>query len=802
MKRATRMRFELNAIKEAIARPIFAYRRTMLALFAVVTALFAWSAIVGLRIDAGFAKMIPLEHPYMKTFTEYQKTFGGANRVLVAVMQKNGDIFNPAFFNTLKAVTDDVFFIPGVDRPTVTSLFTPNVRFIEVVEEGFAGGNVIPAGFRATPEDMKTLRENILKSGNVGRLVSNDFRGALVRAELLEADPISGKRLDYRRVAKQLEEIRARHQKDNVDIHVIGFAKAVGDIADGARGVLVFFLMAFVVTSVLLYFYANSLKLTALALGCALLPVAWLLGVLPLLGYGIDPMSILVPFLIFAIGLSHAVQMTNVWKHEALLGHDGLTASRNAFMKLFVPGTVALLANALGFLIIMHIKIDIVKELGISASLGVLLMIVTNKIVLPVLLSYVHLGERAATRAAANASRFDAVWRRVARCAEPRTAVVVILVSAVLLGLGAWKARDLKTGDLGKGIPELRDDSRYNRDSAAIVDNFAIGVDVLSVTVQTHNVQGACTQYDIMDAIDRFELYLRNVYGVQSVLALPGLAKIINAGWNEGNVKWRALSRNPEVLAQSVTPIDTGTGLLNTDCSAMQVLVFTRDHQGTTIAHIVGEIKRFAAENDSEKLKFLLASGNVGVMAATNEAVDAAEVSMLLSIFGAITLLCLVTFRSWQATLCIIVPLALVSILCNALMATLGIGLKVSTLPVIALGVGVGVDYGIYLYERIKHQMQAYGLELRPAFYEALRQRGTAAVFTAFTMSIGVGSWAFSTLKFQSDMGILLAFMFLVNMLGAVFLLPALAAIVVKPPEAETSRPILQPAESSTAGND
>jgi uncharacterized protein len=775
------MQFDLTTIKHAIAHPIFAYRKTMLAVFAIITALLAYSAIVGLRVDAGFAKMIPLEHRYMKTFTEYQKTFGGANRVLVAVIRKEGDIFNPAFFKSLKGVTDDVFFVPGVDRPTVTSLFTPNVRFIEVVEEGFAGGNVIPATFKGTPEDLETVRKNILKSGNVGRLVTNDFRGALVRAELLEIDPATGKRLDYQRVAKQLEEIRAKYKSHDVDVHIIGFAKAVGDITDGARGVLGFFLLAFVVTSVLLYVYSHSLQLTLLALVGSLLPVIWLLGLLPLLGYGIDPMSILVPFLIFSIGVSHAVQMTNVWKHEALLGHDGPTASRNAFMKLFVPGTVALLTNALGFLVIMHIKIDIVKELGITASLGVLLMIITNKVVLPILLSYVKLHEKAASRAAASASRFDFVWKRLARFAEPRTAVVVVLVSTALLGLGAWKARDMRTGDLGKGIPELRDSSRYNRDNAAIVDNFTIGVDVLSVIVQTNDVPGACTQFEIMDVIDRFELYMRNVHGVQSVLALPGFAKVITAGWNEGNLKWRALSRNRDILAQSVTPVDTATGLLNTDCSAMQVLIFTRDHQGATIAHIVKEIKKFAAENDSKQLKFLLASGNVGVMAATNEAVDAAEITMLLSIFGAIMLLCLITFRSWRAMLCIIVPLTLVSILCNALMATLGIGLKVSTLPVIALGVGVGVDYGIYLYERIKHQMEHYGHELRQAFYEALRQRGTAAVFTAITMSIGVGSWAFSALKFQSDMGILLAFMFLVNMLGAIFLLPALAAVLVKP---------------------
>jgi predicted RND superfamily exporter protein len=771
------MQLHSEKIAATIARPVFANRRSLLVLFALLTAFFAYSA-THLRVDAGFNKMIPLQHPYMQTFTLYQKSFGGANRVLVAVMQKDGDMFNPAFFDTLKKVTDTVFFIPGVDRPSVTSLFTPNVRFIEVVEEGFAGGNVIPAGFRGTPEDLETVRSNVLKSNSVGRLVANDFKGALVRAELLEFDPASGKRLDYQAVAQQLEKIRSQYQSANVDIHIIGFAKAVGDISDGTRGVLVFFLLAFLITCVLLYFYSASLKLTLLALACALTPVVWLLGLLPLLGFGIDPMSILAPYLIFSIGVSHAVQMTNVWKHEAVLGSDSLSAARIAFGKLLLPGSVALLTNALGFLVIMHIENDVVRELGITASLGVLLMIVTNKLLLPILLSYTKIDRDVLQRAQSKNSRFDFIWRGLARCAQPRPALAVLLLAALLLAAGAWQARDMKTGDLGHGIPELREDSRYNRDNAAIVDHFSIGVDVLSVIVQTQQAQGACTQFEIMDTIDRFELYLRNVQGVQSVLALPGMAKYINAGFNEGNLKWRALARDSNVLAQAVTPVDTATGLLNTDCSAMQIMIFTQDHQGTTIAHIVSEIKKFAAANTTPQLQFLLAGSNVGVMAATNEAVDAADLTMCLSIFGAIMLLCLATFRSWRAMLCIVVPLALVSVLCNAMMAWLGIGLKVATLPVIALGVGVGVDYGIYLFERMQHRMRDCGDSVPEAFYTALRQRGTAAVFTALTMSIGVASWTFSALKFQADMGLLLAFLFLVNMLGAVLLLPALAAML------------------------
>ncbi len=778
----------MQAFVQSLSDLLFGRRKFFLGLFALITVLLGLSASQ-LRVDAGFAKMIPLQHPYMQTFTEYQKTFGGANRVLIALRTKDGnDIYNANFFKTLKGVTDDVFFLPGIDRPTVTSLFTPNVRFIEVVEEGFAGGNVIPATVvgkladnSLAPEDLELVRGNVLKSGHVGRLVSNDFKGAIVSAELLEIDPNTGEKLDYQAVAKKLEDIRSKYASEGIDVHIIGFAKAVGDIAEGAAGVLVFFVVAFFITALLLLWYSGSAKLTGLALVCAFVPVVWLLGLLPLIGFGIDPLSILVPFLIFSIGVSHAVQMTNAWKLEVVDGADGFTAAKNSFSKLFVPGAMALLANAVGFMVMVYIAIDIVRELAITASLGVAVMIVTNKMLLTILLSYLKLSpkETEKLRQQGGDTRGEWLWRRIQVFAQPKAALVVLAVTAVLLAGAAIKSRDLKTGDLGKGIPELRDESRYNQDIDAIVSSFTIGVDVLSIIARGKDIDGACTDFAVMDAIDRFEHHMKNVHGVQGTMSLAGLSKVVNAGWNEGNPRWRVHSRNRDVLAQAVTPIDTGTGLLNTDCSAMQVLIFTKDHQGESLTHIIQEVKDYIAANPQKNVELLLASGNVGVMAATNEAVDAAEVTMLLLLFAAISLLCYAEFRSVAAVLCIVVPLAIVAVLCNALMATLGIGLKVATLPVVALGVGVGVDYGIYLFERMKHAM-ADGMSLADAFHKALQQRGTAAIFTAITMSISVGTWAFSALKFQADMGILLAFLFMVNMLGAIFVLPALAAYLVK----------------------
>ena len=769
----------LKGFIQSVSALVFDHRNAWLVAFAILTALFAASAS-RLVVDAGFNKMVPLKHPYMQVYRQYEKVFGGANRIAIALVQKDGDIFNKEYMVKLKALTDDVFLLNGVDRPSVKSLFTPNTRFIEVIEEGFAGGNVIPATFQGSDADLATVRGNVNKSNEIGRTVATDFSGALVSAGLLEIDPQTAKRLDYFDFAARLEELRAKYTSDRHSVHIIGFAKAIGDIRDGARGVVLFFGIAFVITLALMLWFVKDVKLTLVALTVAMMPVLWLLGTLPLLGFGIDPLSILVPFLIFSIGVSHAVQMTKTWEREVVSGVDSLTAARRSFAKLFIPGTLALLTNVLGFAVIMLIPIDIVRELGMTASLGVAWMIITNKMLLPILLSHLSLSKGAAQKEAFQESKAHRIWHAASGCVARKRATVIIAIALVILAAGLYQAHHLKVGDYGIGVPELRPDSRYNVDNAKIVEKFAIGVNTLGVVAQTSNVQGACTQYEVMSLIERFDWYMQNVPGTQSVISLPGLAKVVNSGFNEGNIKWRALPRDPQVMAQSVTPIDTSTGLLNPDCSAMQVLVNTTDQQGETIAGLVSEVKNFSAANPSDKVAFKLATGNVGVMAATNEAVDKARWEMNFAIFGALLVMCMITFRSLRATLCILIPLAIVSVLCEALMPTLGIGLKVSTLPVIALGVGVGVDYGIYLYDRIEVHLEE-GKELAGAFYEALNERGTAMVFTAVTMTIGVGTWAFSALKFQADMGILLAFMFFLNMLGALFLLPSLAAFLIKP---------------------
>ncbi len=759
----------------ACADRLMAWRNGLLLVFVLLTLGLGYSA-THTQLDPGFNKQIPVRHEYMVNFLKFSQYFTGANRFLVSVHWKGeGDIYNREFLDTLKKVTDEVFFISGVNRASVTSLFTANVRYIEITEEGFFGDVVVPPRFGGSAEDLAQVRSNAAASGQIGRLVANDQKSAMVRADLQDLDPQTGQPVNYAEVAQRLEDIRGKYANAQIDINIVGFAKLVGDVVEGLNTVIGFFVVAFLITAVLLWMYSRSLRLTVVALVVALLPVVWLLGLLPLLGLGIDPMSILVPFLIFSIGVSHAVQMTNAWKQDVLAGSDSVSAARAAFCKIFIPGSLALLMNALGFAVIMLIDIPIVHELGVTACIGVMLMIVTNKLMLPIIISHLRLEPSVIRRAQRKSAGRHRLWWRLSALAEPRPALAVFAISLLLLAAGAYKARDLATGDIGAGAPELRADSRYNLDNQKIISSYSIGLDVMSVFVQVQNVEEGCLSPEVMRAVEAFDFRMRAVTGVQSVQSVAGMSKVVIAGNNEGNPRWAAIPGSARGLSQGARAYLPDDGLVTDGCQQMQILVFLTDHEGATLGHVLAEAQRIIAQVATPQVEFLLAGGNVGVMAASNEAVKRAEIVMLAALFGSVALFCWLTFRSIRAVLCILVPLAIVAILCNALMALLGIGLKVATLPVMALGVGVGVDYGIYLYERIQHEMAA-GADLREAFYQAMCQRGTAAVFTALTMSIGVCTWAFAPLKFQADMGVLLSFMFLVNVLGAIFLLPALAA--------------------------
>lgn len=757
---------------------LFSRRGLFLMMLIVLTAFLAFSASkVGL--DSRSEKYIPLEHQYIQNHMRHANDLSsGLNNIKIVVANKDGDIFNADYMETLRQINDEVFYIKGADRSKLKSMWTPNIRWTEVTEEGFQGGPVIPATYDGSEESINQLRENILRSGQVGRLVANDFTSTMIDVPLYEIDPETGSALNPKELAVALEDkIRNKYSSDKISIHIIGFPKKMADLMEGAVNVGLFFLGAIFITAILLYMYSRCIKGTLIPVICSIVAVIWQLGLLNLIGFGIDPYSMLVPFLVFAIGISHGVQIINGIAIEAGKGASREMAARLAFRGLYVPGMLALLSDAIGFLTLLFIDITVIKELAIAASIGVAVIIVTNLLLLPLLMSYVGISRSGVVHAQKVEASEPKLWKFIANFTHKKVAATAIVVAVGLAVAGVIGSQNLKIGDLDKGAPELRPDSRYNKDNAFVVDNYSTSSDVLVIMAETPREQ--CASYEALDAIDRLMWTMENVKGVQSAVSLVSVSKLVSKGMNEGNLKWSALSRNQNILNSSIQRAPSG--MLNQDCSMVPVIIFLNDHKAETLERAVNTAADFAAGyEDNEAVKFKLASGNAGVEAATNQVIADAQTLMLIFVYIVVSALCFMTFRSIRAIICIITPLALTSILCQALMAQMGIGVKVATLPVIALGVGIGVDYGIYIYSRLE-ALLIEGKNLHQAFFETLKTTGKAVSFTGLTLAIGVGTWIWSPIKFQADMGILLTFMFLWNMFGALLLLPALSRFVLKP---------------------
>ena len=770
-----------------VERLLFNNRLVIVIVCALITGVLGFSA-TRVRLNASFEQMIPPHHPYIVNYFRYKQDLSAqGNAVRIAVATNKGTIFDAKYIETLRQINDEVFLIPGVDRPYMKSLWTPATRWTAVTEEGLDGGPVMPNNYDGSAQSIARVRSNVERSGEIGQLVAADYKSSVIFVPLLEIDTQTGQRLDYGKFSVELERIRQKYERGAISIHITGFAKLVGDLIDGLREILAFFAVTLLLAALTLYWFTRCLRSTFLVVTCSLVAVVWQLGLLPLLGYTLNPYSILVPFLVFAIGMSHGAQKMNGIMRDIGRGLPRLFAARLTFRRLFLAALTALLCDAVGFAVLVVIDIPVIKAMAIIASLGVAILIFTNLILLPVLLSYVgvdsaaavrSLGEERAEQAAATR---HPLWRFLDLFTQRKWAATAIAIATVMGVVGFVASLNLKIGDLDPGAPELRTDSRYNRDNALMNASYAASSDILVAMVATP--PGKCLQYQTQLVLDSLGSQLDQVPGVIATNSIASFSKLMVVGLSEGFLKWYYLV--PTQSSLNAVRARAPRELLSQQCDVAPLFVYLQDHKAETLSRVITEIEAFAAQNDTADVHVLLASGNAGIEAATNIVVKRASREMLFLVYGAVIALGFLTFLSWRAMLAAVLPLVLISILCEALMVVLGIGVKVATLPVIALGVGIGVDYALYVATIMLAHLRE-GATLSEAYYRALLFTGRVVILTGVTLAAGVATWVFSEIKFQADMGLLLAFMFLGNMVAALILLPAISCFLLHPSKPQT----------------
>ncbi len=766
----------MNGIARRLEVLLFGHRVAALAVIGVLTAVMACFALQ-LRMEAGFEKQLPIGHEYVQTFRKYRDDLFGANRLTIVVKPRAGTIWTKPALTRLYDVTQAVLFLPNIDRLGVQSLWTHNSFVNEITEEGFRAeplidGTISPPAL--TDDVIARIRRSTNDGGFVGTLVSRDQAGAMITAELDEYDR-AGNKLDYVAYNKRLDDLRTKFEDKDFEIQIIGFAKQVGDIADGASSVLVFCAIALVLTALAVFWYCHSLRFTILPIACSLTSLVWQFGTLRLLGFGLDPLAVLVPFLVFAIGVSHGVQQINYITRELAHGRTAMDAARRSFTGLLVPGTLALVTAFVSFVTLVIVPIPMVRELAITASIGVAYKIVTNLVMLPLVASWFDVSRAYAERALARHEARSRRLRSLAAVARPRNAWIVTVLTVGLLGVSMYEGRDRVIGSVAPGAPELRADARFNRDALSIATSYDIGLDWLTVVFEA--APESCENVAIGAYQDDFSWAMQDVPGVISISGFSTLMRTYNLGYNEGNPKMSAVPIDAGNYAALATEIGRMRGYMRKDCSMTAVHLFLADHKATTISGVIAAVERFRHANPRQDVKIRLASGNAGVLAAIDDEVERSEQPMLLYVYATIMVLVLLAYRDVRAVIACCLPLTVATFVGYWFMKELEIGLTVATLPVMVLAVGIGVDYAFYIYNRL-HAHMAEGQGIVQAMEGALLEVGMATIFTAITLAIGVSTWAFSSLKFQADMGKLLAFMFLVNLVMAMTALPALAVVL------------------------
>ena len=760
-----------------LERILFNHRPIILILCAIVTVFLAFEASK-VRLSDDYLQTIPDHQPYIVNYLKHFKALTAqSNAVQIAVVANQGTILNAHYLEMLKEINDQVYLLPGVNRPWMESLWTPNQMWVHYTQTGMDYGTIMDQYYDGSPKALQAVAMHIKYADTIGVLVEPNFKSSLLYVPLVLS---SEEPINYGLLARQLNQIAKKYDSQGITLHMIGFGLVVGDMINSIGEILGFFLISIIITTFILLWYTQCVRSALLVVAASLTAVIWQMGLLVLLGLQLTPYSVLVPFLVFAIGMSHGAQKMNGVMQDIGRGNDKLIAARYTFRRLFLAGFVALICDAASFAVLMVIRIGAIEQLAIIATIGVALLVITNLILIPIMLSYIGVNAQAAARSVSTSGNTQRKRKPVlafldlfTRCSVAAATILAVLILTVF---GVNVGRHVQIGDLQPGAPELRQTSQYNKDNAYFSAHYISGRDKLVVFVDT--VSEHCLDYPALYVMSKLQWQLQQMPQVMLTESVASIEPYLSESNWEGSPKWYVLQPNRKVLYDLYH--GAPPRLENFACNLDPIYVSLIDHKAATLSAVVSATQNFIdnPENQDADFKMSLLGGDAGIEAATNIVVAQANAIMLALVYLVVILFCFIAFRSWRAVLCAIIPLAVTSVLAQALMVWLHIGVKVATLPVLALGVGIGVDYALYVLSIMLRFLRA-GLPLSQAYHETLMSTGKVVLLTGITLAIGVGTWIFAPIKFQADMGLVLAFMFLWNMLGAMILLPALASFLL-----------------------
>jgi len=760
-------------VYDAIGKFMLRRRLPILVLILLLTAFFLWHALQ-VKVESPTIDLFPSDHQYVETFKNYKDVFGGAATVLIAVEAVDGDIFNVGTLEKIKRISKEIELLPGINNYQVLSLSQRKVKELRVhPESGFLSIPLMWPDVPQTEEEMHKLRESVYTSPRYfGTLVSLDSKAALIVAGFFE------EKFNPEETYRKIENIIALEEDSGTRIYAIGRPVMLGWILKQYPQIYKLFFLTLISIIAVLALYFRDLRGTLLPLSTAVMSAIWGVGFLGLMGYNFDPLVIVVPFIISERALSHSVQVVERFLDEYEGSRDRYLSSLNTFKGLFAPGMLAILTDALGVFLVFTTPIPLLQKLAIMGGFWVLSIIISDLVFNPILLSYLPAPKTIRNR---HKGFLYNLLVKVGGWSFGRQRIYVLGVTVALLAIGFLFARDLKIGDVHPGTPMLWPDSKYNQDTEAIAKRFG-NTELLSVVVEGKD-RNSIKNPEVLRTMEAFQKKMESlpvVSGSSSIADyLPGIISIIHGS----DPKWELIPDDPmeagfflEMIYTNSEPGDLDRFVTSGSQNA-NITLYLNDHKGETLRNVVKEAKDFIEKHPMEEAKFRLAGSYGGLLAAINEVVTYNQAKISILAFSIILVVTIAAYRSLWAGLFFLLPVIISNYLTYALMGARQIGLDVNALPVVALGVGLGVDYGLYVVNRIREEYAQSG-DLQQAIVTGVSTAGKAVVFTAGTVIAGVAFWTLSFLRFQAEMGLLLVFWMVVAMLGSVTLLPALVYLL------------------------
>ena len=766
----------LHSLDEAV----FARPKLILSLILLVTLFFAYQ-IPSVKMYSDFADLLPQEHTYIELHNEIKESFGGANVIIVGVEVESGDIFTNEALEKIHRITMAVDSLPGINHNLVASVTHRNSRKVWMTPEGNVNSKSYydPQGGVINPEALTKLRSDVIADPRVyGPLVSPDMKMALIKAQLNEGQ------LDYVKTFNEIQQMRIDEGVSGVKIHVTGQPMLVGWAYQYLDQIIEIFLFTALIMISLLIFYFRKAYGVLIPLAAVVVSSIWGIGIISLFGYNLDPLGLVIPFLISARAMSHGIQIVERYYQELNENDDHHSAARSTFENLFRPGSLGVVSDAIGLLLIAIGSIPLNTKLAHYASLWALCIIITVLLAVPLLLSILPKPKNTEVK--------HNIFRNVGfACANiisnQRSAKNALWVAAFLLCGGWYFSSKVVIGESEPGSPILYQDHDYNLSSKAVNDSFP-GSEELYIVAEASE-KGGIKRPEVLAALSDLEKHMMLDPEVGGAKGIPDLVKQVNRLLHNDDPRWTQIPNDQQYVGGLMftymmsSPIPGALNeFVDTDERIANLVFYYKDHQGETIRRAIHQAKEWINANEGkvEGLKIRLAGGTIGVTAAMNEAAYETNLWVLPLVFILIFIMVMVFYQSLAAGTMMFMAMLFATTLTYAYMGVTHMGININTVPIIAVGVGVGIDYSIYMMDRIRSEMVKLQ-DLSAAVRQAIRTTGLAISFTAITLIAGIVMWVLlSDLRFQSDAALLLTVMVILNGAAAMLLVPSWV-LVFKP---------------------